>query len=156
MGRAWQQSNGYNNYTGTEEALLEYVGKGNYLTDMTYNHVAIAVAGCDDGIDNSISLPLVAGQQQHYRYTMNVEDNELVQDPEQLSAVVMLIDTRDGTVVNAATCTVGDGTGINSLTKDADKEETIYDLQGRKLSSPPSHGIYIIGGKKIAKKVVSL
>ena len=46
----------------------------------------------------------------------------------------------------------GKATGIISIEKDGsiNVEETIYDLQGRKVSNP-KHGLYIINGKKIMK-----
>ena len=46
----------------------------------------------------------------------------------------------------------GQTTGIISIEKDGsfNVEETVYDLQGRKVTNP-KHGLYIINGKKIMK-----
>lgn len=45
----------------------------------------------------------------------------------------------------------GAPTGINHITTDKDMPVNIYDLQGRKLSSP-KRGINIINGKKVVVK----
>lgn len=46
----------------------------------------------------------------------------------------------------------GEATGIISIEKDGsiNVEETVYDLQGRKVTNP-KHGLYIINGKKVMK-----
>ena len=44
-----------------------------------------------------------------------------------------------------------EATGISSVNSDVQKkEDVIYDLQGRRVAHP-SHGIYIINGKKVVK-----
>lgn len=149
-GNYWRQSNGYNEYTGTEEVLMQYVGKGKYLVDMEYNHVAIEGIGIDGGIEGSIEMPFTSEQTQHFNYKMNVADNKLVQDPQQLHAVVMLMDCSNGTIVNAAMAKVADATGIATPSTTKQESQTIYDLQGRRITTPARHGIYIVNGKKIA------
>lgn len=151
-GRYWQQSNGYNNYTGTDEALLQYAGVGEYLPDFKFDHAAIAVVGVDGGIDGSISKPIVAGKSQQYTYRLDVSDNELVQDPSKLHAVVLLLNGSDGSVANAATSPVSMTSGIGSIETNDKNELRIYDMQGRPMVSMPAKGIYIIGGKKVVVK----
>ncbi len=41
--------------------------------------------------------------------------------------------------------------GVEEVRTDVNKDKSVYDLQGRKLSAEPSHGIYIKDGKKIAR-----
>ena len=41
--------------------------------------------------------------------------------------------------------------GIEGVKTDVDKDKSVYDLQGRRLSAEPSHGIYIKDGKKVAR-----
>lgn len=81
---------------------------------------------------------------------MNVADNKLVQDPQQLHAVAMLMDCSNGTIVNAAMAKVADATGIATPSTTKQESQTIYDLQGRCITTPARHGIYIVNGKKIA------
>lgn len=149
-GTDWQQRNGYNDYTGTEEALMAYAGKGIYLTDITFDHVAVDVAGVDGGLAGSISAPIVADQPQHYIHTFDVGSNTLVQDRQRLSVVALLIDTRDGSVVNAAKTAVGSAVGIAPVASAAaaSQQPAAYDLQGRRVAKPSRPGVYIVGGKK--------
>jgi phage gp45-like len=46
--------------------------------------------------------------------------------------------------------TVNDTTGIEGV--DAEGEQTIYDLTGRKIETITKGGIYIINGKKVVVK----
>lgn len=45
--------------------------------------------------------------------------------------------------------TSGETTAITDIHQDAGKNEVIYDLQGRRVKRPSSHGIYIVNGKKV-------
>ena len=40
-------------------------------------------------------------------------------------------------------------TGINQIYSNNDSAGSVYDIQGRRLSTPPTNGIYIKNGKKI-------
>ena len=150
-GRSWQQRNGYNNYTGTEEGLLPYVGQGEYLTDYSYNHVAIAVAGVDGGLEGSIELPFTAGQPQQFRYVMDVAGNELVQNPANLHAVVMLIDGRDGSIVNAVTTPVADITGIKAVETQSGNNAVRYNLSGQRVDNNYKGIVIENGTKRVVK-----
>jgi len=41
--------------------------------------------------------------------------------------------------------------GIEGVKTDVDKDKSVYDLQGRRLSAEPERGVYIKDGKKIAR-----
>ena len=41
--------------------------------------------------------------------------------------------------------------GVEEVKADVNKDNSVYDLQGRRLSAEPSHGIYIKDGKKVAR-----
>ncbi|MBQ6161509.1 MAG: hypothetical protein IJK21_02535 [Prevotella sp.] len=41
--------------------------------------------------------------------------------------------------------------GVEEVRTDVNKDKSVYDLQGRRLSAEPSHGIYIKDGKKVAR-----
>lgn len=49
---------------------------------------------------------------------------------------------------------VNDGTqtGINVVRQNRHQAETVYDLQGRRISGKPVKGVYIVGGKKVVLK----
>lgn len=156
LGNQWRQSNGYNDYAGPDAALLAYAGRGAYLYDMVYNHVAIDIMGVDGGISGSISTPLRSDAPQHYACTFNIGGNALVQHPDKLNLVVMLTDTRDGSVVNAAVAHVkpfGSSDGISETVSRQPAPHHYYDLQGRRLHArPQSKGIYIAGGRKYLRR----
>lgn len=149
----WLQVNGLygKEDEGWDDDLSEYVFGPRYI-NMEYNHVAIAIAGINDGIEGSISLPVSCGETQHYVHDMDLATNALVQDKGQLYAVAMLVDTRTGTIANAAKAKVlRYGTnGIENLGSEKQTEtKTVHDLQGRKISKPQQKGIYIVNGRKV-------
>lgn len=43
----------------------------------------------------------------------------------------------------------GDLSGIRQATTNGDAPKVIYDMQGRRVTNPTSHGIYIVNGKKV-------
>lgn len=152
-GDRWRQINGYDDYTGTEAPLLPYVGRGHYLTDMVYNHVAVDIVGVNDGIAGSITSPLVADAPQHFHHELSTAGNALIQDRQHLNAVAMLIDTRDGSVVNAAKAPVTTATAVPAVSSYAATplQPPLHDLTGRRLAQPARHGVYIVGGKKVLR-----
>ena len=142
----------------------------NPVTDMEYNHVAIGATEVSSGISGSIQAPLVSGQAQTYRGSFSIAGNSLVQDKTKLHAIVLLLNTQTGEIVNAAKTAIaagsGDATGLDYATTQSmlarQESQAVYDLQGRRLSSLTSHasrltphpsplnkGIYIVNGKKI-------
>ena len=93
-----------------------------------------------------------------------------MQDKTKLHAIVLLLNTQTGEIVNAAKAAIaagsGDATGLDHASTqsmlDGQGRQAVYDLQGRRLSSLTSHlspltphpsplnkGIYIVNGKKI-------
>ena len=149
-GRDWQQVNGYNDYEGDDPYLLPFAGAGTRLADISYNHVAIDVAGADGGIGGSITAPLSHDAPQTFSHTLHTGSNALAQHKDRLHVVAMLIDTLSGRVVNAATTAVGQPTlGIAERTADAAATASgHFDLQGRRLQASPAKGTTIVNGKK--------
>lgn len=75
-----------------------------------------------------------------------------MQDKQLLNAVVMLIDTRYGSVVNAAKAPVVLPTAIGTPTTAAPLQpQTVYDLTGRRITAPAKRGVYIVNGRKIVR-----
>ena len=142
-GQQWWQRNGYNDYQGDDPALLPYAGLGQYITDICFNHVPIDVAGVDGGIEGSITAPLSANKLQTFSYDFDVAQNPLLQHPDKLHLVAMLIDTRSGVVVNAAytPVTVTDANPVNPVMAIQPTSQPSYDLLGRQLRSLPGNGL---------------
>lgn len=149
-GRAWMQRNGYDGYQGDDPNLVPFASLGAYITDMAYNHVAIDVAGVDMGLTGSIAAPLDSRQAQHFDYTMSIAGNELAQHKDKLGVVALLIDTRDGSVANAAKTRVALPAGIaaRQLEEDETKADAAYNLNGQRTAKD-AKGIVINRGRKV-------
>ncbi|MBQ8097635.1 MAG: hypothetical protein IJ243_11255 [Prevotella sp.] len=127
-----------------------------HVENVVYNHVAVNTMGIRSGIAGSISAPIVAWQPQTYSSTLTTlasHAQRIIQDKNRLSAVVMLINTETGQVVNAAKAPVAPygQSGIKDTEAHTSGQPLTagkaYDLQGRQ--QPSSHkGIYIRNGKK--------
>ena len=73
-----------------------------------------------------------------------------------LNAIAMLIDTRDGSVVNVAKAHIGEQTAIGGVSADPMPRGSVhaakaYDLQGRRIVAPQHKGIYIVNGSVLVK-----
>ena len=170
-GREWYQVNGDSGSNEFPDADMDpFRNAPNPVTDMEYNHVAIGATEVSSGISGSIQAPLVSGQAQTYRGSFSIAGNSLVQDKTKLHAIVLLLNTQTGEIVNAAKAAIaagsGDATGLDYASTQSmlarQESQAVYDLQGRRLSSLTSHpspltphpsplnkGIYIVNGKKI-------
>lgn len=144
----WWQKNGYNDYTGNDPALLAFAGQGAWLKDFHFDHVAIHVEGVEQGISGSISAPLSSTEPQYYNQTIDISQNTLAQHKDRLNAVAMLIDTRNGTVVNAAQAHVAMPAGISLQPAPSapSRAAVRYNLNGQRVERP-SRGLYIEGNR---------
>ena len=126
----WLQVNEFMGRTDLPEDMLRYVNGERRMKEI-YNHVAVAVAGVENGISGSISTPLVSQQPQEFTQTLTFPAS-LRQDDMQLRAVALLIDTTTGQVVNAAVSEpLSLPTGIRNIEHSTSDIENCYDLQGR-------------------------
>ena len=126
----WLQVNEFMGRTDLPEDMSRYVNGERRMKEI-YNHVAVAVAGVENGISGSISTPLVSQQPQEFTQTLTFPAS-LRQDNMVLRAVAMLIDTTTGQVVNAAVSEpLNLPTGILSIEHSTLNIDNCYDLQGR-------------------------
>jgi hypothetical protein len=126
----WLQVNEFMGRTDLPEDMSRYVNGERRMKEI-YNHVAVAVAGVENGISGSISTPLVSQQPQQFTQTLTFPAS-LRQDDMQIRAVAMLIDTTTGQVVNAAVSEpLSLPTGIRNIEHSTSDIENCYDLQGR-------------------------
>ena len=95
-GWQWAQSNylsGDDRYA--DDPYMGYLTQlGDEITDIEYDHVAIAGWGVDYGIEGSKN-------QTSFSQTLSIADNTLVQDKDKLSVVVYLLNSSTGEIVNA-------------------------------------------------------
>lgn len=149
-GAVWNQTNYFYYFTdspdyaaGTQmgEDFAYYLAAGTEsIPNAVYNDVAIAGYGVVNGLPNTISAPLVAGQTQTHNYTISIANNGLVQDKQKLRVVALLLNTQTGRIINAAECALPAVTdGIKDIQDDSQLSvgnsqlETIYDMNGRQL-----------------------
>lgn len=104
-GSEWLQVNNLMGRTEYDSRLSEFVDGERYMK-LAYDHVPIWAEGVESGIAGSISAPLQADATQHYRHTADMTGNALLQHPDRLHAVAMLIDSATGRVANVAQCHV--------------------------------------------------
>mgnify|MGYP002853440266 CR=1 FL=1 len=146
----WLQVNEFVGRTDLPEDMSPYVNGERRMKEI-YNHVAVAVAGVENGISGSITSPVVCGETQEYQQQLTFPES-LRQEGMQLYAVAMLVDNNTGQVMNANIAKVEqENTGITTpehLSANAQHATSVYDLQGRKISQMKK-GIYIMDGKKV-------
>ena len=81
-----------------------------------------------------------------------------MQDANKFRIVALLIDSKDGTIANAAKAHVLGGEYVGITTLGADKQDqpvAYYDIDGRRLTQP-RHGLNIVryaSGKSVVKVI---
>ncbi len=163
-GRSWAQANYYNEYAeeyGDDPYLGDLTRMGSYITDMTYNHVAVAGWGVANGVDGSISGPVKIGDTINGTFEADLNgaligEDRLSPDPEdhvavldliqdkELKVVAFLINKNSGEVINAnQTLLVDPIVGINAIEEKAGAETVRYNVSGQLIKAPQS-GLNII------------
>ena len=163
-GRSWAQANYYTDYAeeyGNDPYLGDLTRMGSYITDMTYNHVAVAGWGVANGIDGSISGPIKAGEAINNTFEADLNgvligEDRLSSDPEdhvavldliqdkELKVVAFLINQNSGEVINAnQTILVDPIVGISAIEEKAGAKTVRYNVSGQLIKAPQS-GLNII------------
>lgn len=163
-GRSWAQANYYTDYAeeyGNDPYLGDLTRMGSYITDMTYNHVAVAGWGVANGIDGSISGPIKAGEAINNTFEADLNgvligEDRLSPDPEdhvavldliqdkELKVVAFLINQNSGEVINAnQTILVDPIVGISAIEEKAGAKTVRYNVSGQLIKAPQS-GLNII------------
>ena len=142
-GSNWAQANYYRNGGSGGEMDFWYKASSS-VTGLEFNHVAVAGWGIDNGINGTVSSVLDVNTPQQYSKTYSISGNSLIQDKSKLTAVALLIDRLDGTIVNAAQSPIVEkGTAINAPEASTQVPEAHYTIDGRQLQHP-SRGLNII------------
>ncbi len=154
----YAQNNAYAG--GANGEMGGYEDLPSYIYDYTFEDVARGTLGDVEGIDGSLPVYMAAGRT--YTHSTDFTLPETVLDADNVTVVAMLIDSRDGSIVNADACRLGAGdtpTGINDVGVQAGNGVTeIFTLDGRRVNVGQARdGIYIIrtvvDGKTAVKKV---
>ena len=139
-GNEWTQNNDFTLIMAQGYASDPYLG---YLThldqrikNMTYNDVAVTTAGLRRGLTGSVAGPFVQGVPNTSEHVMDISANTVIQNKRNLRLVVLLLNTDDGHIVNAADTRIGASStdAVASPVCQVPGAPQRYDLTGRRLS----------------------
>lgn len=152
----WAQTNNFAGDTDNDRYQGEwwdiFTNGSVKLKGLTYNDVVIAYPEYG-GVEGSLAQPVKALQNASHSYTFTLADvtgydpetHPLVQNPDKLRVVAVLVDAATGRPVNCATSNYADGglvRGVNDAAAAQVTSEVWYDMQGRRVANP-GRGLYI-------------
>lgn len=155
-GSEWAQTNQMSGYNYEEDPVFDkWAVMPGTIEGLTYDNVPVAAWQPYKGIEESIPQSIKAGEGIFNAFYADIEGNIHIQNKDNLSVVVLLLDKQNGTIINAAKCKIDAyGTGISSLSVN-DQAFDIYTLQGYKVRTKATSldglpkGVYIVKGKKV-------
>lgn len=148
-----------NNYAQSDAQGLGEWGLGGkygsyYAYPVTHNDVVRSAVG--DTFAGTLGLlPQKFEAGVEYKAEIGCKTSDAIDDLDKVSAVIMLIDTQTGEIINAAKAKVQeyDPSGIESVVTNANANPAIYTTSGVRVSKASlSSGIYIKNGKKFIVK----
>ena len=150
-GSSWAQKNYYAGNSINDPNLQPYTLMPSAITEIEYDHVAVAVWGIEQGV---LYVP------QKNVYKCDISENTLIQDKSKLSLVAMLIDRKTGKIVNAAKAAVDqfEESAVIDVHAEVYGSSDVYTVNGYRVASSPEaistlpKGIYIVGGRKVVVK----
>jgi hypothetical protein len=103
------------------------------IKGLSYNDVAVATAGLRRGLSGSVTGPFVRGVPNMSEHTLDISTNTIIQNKRNLRLVVLLLNTDDGHIVNAADTRIGGSStdGITTVNSKTVGGEQHFDLTGR-------------------------
>lgn len=162
----WVQTNNYSGDTGYlatpyAEYWEQFVNGGSGVRGVIYNDILLAYTdikgeGHELPADLDINVALPMSHSFILSEVVNVKGHEIVQDKNQLYAVVLLLNANTGAVENANKVKVEGYSGVKTVQALSEVVETsFYDLTGRKLTAPEgvciSRTVYSDGSVKVEK-----
>lgn len=145
----YEQHNYYSTeYTDVTATLEGWTELPEYV-DTTFNAVARNIRRFS-GLRGSIPESIEAGKT--YSHTESVQTNA-VGDIKNCHIVVLLVNRLTGRIENAVSAPYSELSSIREVAAPErfSGDASVFDLQGRRVSRPAGHGIYIIGNQKILK-----
>lgn len=145
------QANYYSGDTSLKGVSKEaefFMNSPSTIFNMKNNHVAIAAKNITDGLEGIIKAPFVADQPiVHETSFDNISQYKKIQNKDNLSVCVLLIDKSEGKIVNANKCKIqpANATGIESTSIDNKEKHVVarYTSNGEFISAPVK-GINIV------------
>lgn len=147
---SWGQKNYLNKYNGQgwedEEPMFDiWVNGDDVIFGFVYNDVAIAAEGIVNGIDGSIPAEVEADKTVTYETQFDLSEYTKIQDRENLSLAVFLVDRTSGKILNCDSKKLSVMSSVNGVESKNDeiKEVARYTVDGRMVDAPVK-GINII------------
>ena len=151
----WGQHNYYKGNTGYGPEMDQFT-QGPSTQILVYDDVLVAFTDFN-GIEGSLPDSAKAGEladapEQSFTIADMVctdssyRGEPVVQNPEMLNMIALVIDKNTGAIVNAAKTPVKEHAGVKAIGNDALTvvATCCYDLSGRRLSQAPEAGMYIM------------
>lgn len=139
-GSSWAQSNNLSGGRVYENDEMEFWKKaGSKVTDLTYDHVAVAAWSIKNGVSGSVNSTIQANIPQTYNFKgeLSKESLDLIQDKSKLTAIALLIDRTSGAIVNAAQAPISEmSTDITDLITNPTTIVGYYTIDGKRISTP--------------------
>lgn len=133
----WVQSNALSgdNSFAYDDNLTDLVNSPKSLVDYKFHNVVVAAAGVEKGVAGSIPAPIVSGTAKQHSQRIDMGELKLIQDKDDLSLVVFLLNTTTGRIVNAEKVKVtGAPSGLREVGT-AMGERSLYNMQGQRIES---------------------
>lgn len=123
------------------------------ISNMVFDHVAIAALGIDNGTTGSLKATVEEGQVQSHSGKFTIKSNKLAQKATKLRVIAMLYDKTRKCFINADEKEVVTSDAVQDTLDPAatSAPSEIYNLAGQRLAAP-ARGINIIGGRKVLVK----
>lgn len=154
----WAQSNFYSGETSSEPDLQYWCNQPSRVSDVIYDHVAVAAWEPMYGVAGTVDKDITAGISQTNSFWADISNNTIIQDKSKLKVATLLLNSDTGEFINAALTTIHayDPTGIEDNYISSPQIIDRFGVDGQKRSSL-HRGINIIRmsdgtTKKIFKK----
>lgn len=142
----WDQANGYSGdtyYSEVNPGFIPFVEGGQTVAGLKYKNVAVATESVENGIDGSIPADITCGEKIAHSQMFDIASNKLIQNKENLNAIVLLLDRRTGRIVNAAKTSLGES-GVADVLENTQRTVVArFTVDGRAVDTPVP-GINII------------
>ena len=135
-GDNWIQKNGYSGRQDTDDPIIKELSvMPELLTDFKHDFVPVAAWGANRGVEGTLPNSLKAGEKNPYTYHADLGGNLLIQDKENLSVVVLLLDKQFGTIINAAKFRLGEGKNNDDPSPQDEAKVFEFRHEGKALSN---------------------
>ena len=147
-GDDWKQTNAYAAYYygsyADDPYMNEICNVWDVYADVTYDHVAIASNGIDNGVAGSIKTTVEEGQTQTHSGKFATKSNALAKKATKLRVLALLYDKTRKVFINADEKEVVVVDAVDDLPSTASQREAaLYSIDGKQLAAP-TRGINII------------